>query len=507
MSGWFEADKNGLAKQAKERGPAFVFVELVANALDERFSGVTKVDISVEPLAGRPYAIVRVEDNSPRGYGDHFAHAWTMFAESYKRSNPQQSGQFNFGCKLWLSLCQSASIATTSGTVVFDEDGRHEHPRQKREVGTVVEGIMYAKRSDLEELERLMLALILPEGVTVTFNGRTLEHRRAIKTFEDTLPTQYPDDEGVMRPTSRKTTISVLEVHDGETPMLYELGVPVVESPCNWHVNIGQKVPLNKDRDNVTPIYARKVKTHVANNMVNNLSAADARWAQDVLADGDAKVETINTILDKTEGKNRVVFDPRDKEANARAQAEGATVIPGNRYTKEQWEGIRRAGETPAAGHKFATPKPWSDDPNAKPADFLDESEWTAGMKRVAEFSKWVAKETIGVDYLGVAFALRFNDNSVSACYGRVGTNIGKLEFNLANVGKDWFDRLTDRKIELIVHELAHHLVSSHFNRERNGRDGEQEGINYFYDACCRVGVQLASLAIRQPEKYQCFVA
>lgn len=503
MSQWFDADKDGLAKQAKERGPAFIFVELVANALDERFSGVTQVDVTVEPLPGRPMARVTVQDNSPRGYGDQFPHAWTLFAESYKRGNPQQSGQFNFGCKLWLSLCEQASIATTTGTVEFGPEGRQVYPRRKRDAGTLVEGLMYLKRSDFEDLEKLMKALLLPEGVTVTFNGQVLEHRKPLKTFKETLPTQYPDEEGVMRPTARQTNISVYEVRNGEQPMLYELGIPVVESPCKWHVSVGQKVPLNKDRDNVTPIYARKIKTFVANNMVEDLTPDDARWTQDVLADPDAKPETINTILDQTEGENRVVFDPRDREANARAQAEGATVIPGNRYTKDQWEGIRRAAGTPPAGQKYPTPKPYSTDPDADPAQLIPEDEWTPGMRNVADFARWVAKECVGVNILDVNFVKEFGTN---AAYGKRNLAHGSLDFNMKSLGKAWFNQIGERQIELIIHELAHHWVASHFNAEYNGRDGDQPGLKYFYDACCRIGVRLAALALRQPDKYRQFL-
>lgn len=498
---WFDTDKDGLSKQAQEAGPAKVLVEIVSNALDERFSGVTDIKVQVDLVPGRPYATVVVEDNSPRGYGDFIHHAYTLFAESYKRGNPLQSGQFNFGCKLWLSLCSHASITTTSGTVEFNEAGRQFYPRRKREAGTVVEGLMRMTRSDYDEFVKLMHTLLLPEGVTVTFNGDTLAVRKPIKTFEASLPTKVANDEGVMISTTRKTTVSVYETLPGEAPQIYELGIPVVETDVLWHVRVGQKVPLNKDRDNVTPSYARTLKTVVAEAMLDYLSEKDGKWCQDVLADPNASSATINKILDETEGKNRVVFDPRDQEANARAQAEGATVIPGSRYSKEQWDNIRRTASTPSAGSKYPTAKPWSDDPNAKPADFYDESEWTPGMKRIAEYAQWIAKECVGVSYLGVAFARRMNDNSVGACYGRISSVAGKLEFNMANLGEAWFENgVTDRVNRLLIHELAHQLVGSHFNKEAT-----DYGNIYFYDACCWVGAKLAELALRSPERMREF--
>jgi hypothetical protein len=514
---WFDVDKDGLCKQAKERGPAYILVELIANALDERPSGVTNINVVVEPIDGKPYAGIIVEDNSERGYGEQFNNAWTLFAESYKRKNPTQSGQFNLGCKLWLSLCQSASIETTTGTVIFNDKGRKVYPRRKRESGTVVKGTMYLKRDDFVETERLLNSLILPDDVTVTFNGKQLQSHKPIHTFEETLATQKPDEDGVMRPTARKTTISVYEVREGEEAMLYELGIPVVESPCNWHINIGQKVPLNKDRDNVTPAYSRKIKTHVANNMRDDLTSKDGKWAQDVYSDPDAQPETINKILDETEGKKRVVYDPSDLESNVRGPAEGYTVMPGNRYTKDQWAGIRRANEaaggkaTPPAGQMFPTPQAYSDDPNADPAHLIPESKWTPAMRNAAEFSKWVAIECLNVR-LTVNFVKEYNDQ-VLACYSRNNKTSGSMDFNMKVIGRShgntWFDKLdtgTSAPIETIVHELSHHWIGSHFNRENNGRDGNQPGLRYFYDATGRVGVRLAALALREPDKFRNFL-
>jgi len=511
--GWFDVDKEGLSKQAKERGPAFILVELIANALDERPSGVTEINVDVAWVPRRPYATVIVEDNSERGYGDQFADAWTLFAESYKRGNPTQSGQFNLGCKLWLSLCETASIETTSGTVEFTTEGRKVYPRRKRERGTVVKGEQYLPRDDFRTLEQLLHSLILPPDVHVTFNGVRLESKEPIHSFEATLPTKAPDAEGVMRLTVRKTTISAYEVAEGETPMLYELGIPVVESPCNWHINIGQKVLLNKDRDNVTPAYARKVKTHVANNMRDSLTSEDGTWAQDVFADPEAEVDTINTILDKTEGEKRVVYDPSDPESNVRGAAEGYTVVPGSRYTKKQWSGIRRAneatGSTPPAGKKFPTPKAYSDDPNADPAVLIPESDWTPAMRNAANFAKWLAN-AMGIKLM-VNFVKEFGDG-VTACYSRKGLHDGALDFNMKAIkrsyGASWFHKLDGgvrSPEEVIVHELAHHFISSHFNRE-SGLDGDQAGLRYFYDATARVGIMLAKLVLREPDEYKAFL-
>src|SRR6202453_2633169 len=114
---WFDVDRAGLGKQAEQQSKGRLIGELVQNALDE--AGVTQIAVALALVPGRPLADLTVEDDSPEGFRD-LSHAWTLFAESYKRGNPEQRGQYNFGEKLVLAVCESASITTTKGSVIFD---------------------------------------------------------------------------------------------------------------------------------------------------------------------------------------------------------------------------------------------------------------------------------------------------------------------------------------------------------------------------------------------------
>src|SRR5437763_5204885 len=96
---WFDVDKVGLGKQAEQHGKGRLVGELVQNALDE--PGLTQIAVTLALVPGRPLAELAVEDDSPEGFRD-LAHAYTLFAESYKRSNPEQRGRYNFGEKLVL---------------------------------------------------------------------------------------------------------------------------------------------------------------------------------------------------------------------------------------------------------------------------------------------------------------------------------------------------------------------------------------------------------------------
>jgi hypothetical protein len=60
----------------------------------------------------------------------------------------------------------------------------------------------------------------------------------------------------------------------------------IVETHDRWHVSIGQKVPLNKDRNNVKPAYLKAVRTHVLNEMHSSLTEDDANqdWVRQASA-------------------------------------------------------------------------------------------------------------------------------------------------------------------------------------------------------------------------------
>lgn len=489
---WFSTSRSGLRKQVKERGAARIFLEVAAsNPLDEREHGMTSITIQVEPVDGQPLANVVVEDNSPAGFKD-LSHAYTIFAESSKRGNPELRGQFNFGEKQFLSLCRTATISTTTGTVVFNDEGRRKYPRRKRPSGTRIEAVMEITRAELGELDHLLHSLLLPEGVSMVYNGERLECRQPIKEFKAVLPTQVADEEGVMRPTSRTTTVRIYEPRDGEQPYLYELGIPVVETEIRWHVSVGQKVPLNRDRDNVTPAYVQKLSTAVAEGMRESLNKDDAGgWANIVLADKRASTELVHTLLDERFGKVRASYDPTDLEANHTGPIKNdGTIIHGRHLTKEQWANAKEKGAIKPAGQVWPTPKPYSDDPNAPLAKYVDRKDWTPGMVRFHDYLCWIAEELLGVTKLTVSFPLEMN---ASACYGKQSDSTATIDFNVGDIGLSWFDKIGVEQDELAIHELAHHRSDSHY-------------ADKFYDACCELGAKLKQLAMNQPDTMASFV-
>lgn len=104
LKDWFEVSKEGLAKILERKGKEFALFELLQNGWDE--PGVTKVSVTLE-YRGRNKALLAVEDDAPEGFKD-LSHAFTLFADSTKKSNPEQRGRFNLGEKLVLAICDES---------------------------------------------------------------------------------------------------------------------------------------------------------------------------------------------------------------------------------------------------------------------------------------------------------------------------------------------------------------------------------------------------------------
>src|SRR5207249_2606775 len=158
MRSWFEVDKQGLAQVLDRKGKEFALFELVQNGWDE--PGVTKVSVTLESQ-GRNRARLVVEDDAPEGFKD-LSHAFTLFADSAKKSNPEQRGRFNLGEKLVLSISDEVTIRTTKGGIRFDAEGRHSL-RSRQPVGSRIECVLRMTEDECSAVQSQVRSLISPE--------------------------------------------------------------------------------------------------------------------------------------------------------------------------------------------------------------------------------------------------------------------------------------------------------------------------------------------------------
>lgn len=466
---WFDVDKLGLAKLLEKRGKAFAVFELLQNAWD---TNATRVDLNLDPIASSPFVRVTVEDNDPEGFSK-LEHAFTLFAESDKKSDPTKRGRFNLGEKLVLALCRYASIKSTKGMVEFTDRGRHTSVKTRREVGSCFVGEMRMTRDELADVRAKLKTLLPPANVGTYVDGERLPPRPFFRSVGHvTLETEISDAEGFLRKTKRQTSIAVYAVLPGETPHLYEMGIPVVELPGDcWHVEVLQKIPLNVDRDNVTQAFLRSVRVEVL-NVTTDLLTADAAaqpWVNDAAGDERVSSEAVTKVLDLRFGSKRVIADPSDPEGTKLAMSQGYTVIPGGALSSDVWLNVRRFVAALPAGQVTPSPKPYS--PDGDPEKVIPRKDWKPEYELYYE---WVRK--LGVLLLGSPVETRFvREPNVSwrATFGGL-----LMALNVSKLGPLWWSE-QEEMLSLVLHELGHHYSGDHLSSD-------------YHRAICDLGARLA---------------
>lgn len=468
---WFDINKEGFRKTLERRGKAFAIFELAQNPWDE--DGTTEVSITL-PRPEHGKSVLTVTDDAPQGYRD-LSESYTIYAESYKKNDPTKRGAFDVGDKCVLALCEEATITSTTGRVTFDRDGtRRRTSAVKRERGSEFRAELKLKISDWDEMRSGALKLIPP--VPTFFNGTQIAPRTPLGSWVATLPTVKADEEGNLRPTERKTTISLYAVEPGETPRLYEMGIPVVEFDCKYHVSIGQKVPINVDRDNVPPSFASRVLVEVLNHTAESLSEEEAKQNWVTSGASDPRCKVIKTVMDTRFGKDRYSYNPNDPESNKIAISKGSMVIHGSVLPAGMWENAKRDG---AIAPPPPSPKAHFSQSGRPP---IERDKWTNGMTEFEQFAIRFARVVIGK---AVCVTFYSESDHWKACYGDNGLCVAKKNCG----GNRFFDGGSEAHyrdwVELLIHEFAHDSVSDHLS-------------NDFHEECCRIGATYAAHLQRQ---------
>lgn len=483
---WVRVDLEGLAKTLGRNGKNLILSELLRNAWDE--TGVTEVVVSTSKMSGEGTSDlyrITVSDDSPDGFRD-LADAYTLFAESYKKDDVEKAGRFNAGEKFVLALCESARIQSTSGTMRFNAEGRHEDRSETTKRGTVID--LFVKMTDEEHEAMMQFAdtLIAPPTTRVltTINGKTLGHDYLrVAELRAFLTTERTDDNGILRRSKGKTRVHVYRPLDGEPARLYELGIPVQEIDCKWHIDVQQKVPLTLERDAVPPSFLREVHVLLLNELVGELTKDDAaeNWVRDGAGSRYAHSDAVEKVMDLRFGTRRVAYDPSDPEANRIAVSKGYTVVSGGSLSREEWRNVKAFESIKPAGQVTPSYNPYSKD--GRPAEYLPESDYSEGMRNIVDYI-----ETLGRLLLQRRVRVMFETGRMLAPFSaNYGKESATFTFNYDRCGRKAFDKLRsdDWLNGLIIHEFAH---------DKGGHLTES-----FEDALSDLGAKLTQLALQKP--------
>ena len=453
---WFEVDREGLRELQEGKPKHHILRELIQNAWDEDIN-TCEVFLSWED----GLASISVTDDSPEGFRD-LSHAYTLFAPTYKRAEPEKRGRFNLGEKQIISICEEAYISTTKGTVTFTKKGREESEKC-REAGSFVYINVRMTREDYDELYEVINTYLPPANIKFMLNYETLHHRSPDQTFEAVLPTEF-EENGIFHKTRRKT---IIDVHKSDKPQLYEMGIPVTSINSKYSIDVQQKIPLSVDRDTVPVSYLKILYAEVLNHTFEDLKPDESSevWVREATSSKKISKEAVKTVINKRYGDKVVVANPRDRNSIDEAISRGFKVIHGRELSKDEWQNVRDAEAVQSSSDLFPTEV--VDGTYVKP---------TPDMSKYANLAKKIAKRVFGID-IEVKFA---ESDGVTAQYGD-----RTLTLNVKATGKAFFESLSIPLIDLTIHELAH---------ER----GNHTEHNY-HQACTKLGAELTMIALKDP--------
>jgi hypothetical protein len=435
---WFEVDAEGYRKAIVGRGLSRLLMENISNAFD---ANCKTLDVTIKRRARSRLCEVTFEDDG-EGFSD-IKLAYTFFADTDRRADPTKRGRFTVGEKNVLVMTSKAAIESRNKRLAFDKKGRHLGTLRKPRQGTLVKVLLHMSLDDEQSVLERLKQVHVPSGVTYRVYGSPVLSPLPIKSFVATLDTPIRVKDGSMRIRSRATEVRLYQgttsLDSGVGGYLFELGIPVQPIACAYDVDIQQKIPLSQERDMVSDRFLQKVYAEVLNATIDELPenhAADA-WAKLAVEDPRCLSDTVAKLAKKRFGDHAVLWSS-DTRANERAIGEGYQLISRGTLSEAERDRFEEAGLKHSSQVFGAIPRS------------PDNVEPTPEMLSIAEFAKALAKELIERDIQVGFYSLP------GAEYGAEYDD-GQLHFNVANLGKTWFDQaITPHVVGLIVHELGH---------------------------------------------------
>lgn len=333
----------GLRELEGAREPWRLAAEPVVNVFDEFRRGEPDrrpnvCHVTLEKSTKPRGVLLRVVDDGP-GFAQ-IEDAWTLFGSTSKRDDPGVSGRFNFGEKQLFAAAIEATVWSNEWEVRFAAGKRKTIRHKTISPGVKIEAVLPWSVNDIDSAVENLRSMRSPEGLCLSVNGEPVYPRLAKHRCAVTLPTVRMAD-GVLRPSTRRCPVDVLDANGGE-PMILELGCPVAslaESGFPWSLDVGQKVPLPTSRDVVSPAYVARliggVVEAAAMDGVRLLSedqqgAGFLKESMDWIREPDALAVAVGHVYG--EDAVRVSSDPL---ANAEAVQAGRALVSGRHFTAE----------------------------------------------------------------------------------------------------------------------------------------------------------------------------
>lgn len=474
MNNWFEVSKEGLKALQAGKSKTFIINELVQNGFDEEITQC-KVDI----IYGKDITEIRVSDDSPEGF-KNISHAYTLYADTYKRQDPTKRGRFNLGEKQVIAICEKAFVETTKGTIIFDENGRHESDI-KTDHGSIITIWVKLNRQEHDELLNHTKTLLVPSHIKFIVNDEIIKSKPVLKSFNCSLLTEILEND-VMRQRWRQTQVDLVS-HNDDISYIYEMGIPITSTDCPWHINVQQKIILNIDRDNINGRYLKDLYSKVLNNAYDDVEEAESSslWVRTAMKAKTTIKEAVENIMTKRYGEKHCIANPSDKHSVEDAISHGYNVIYGSEMSKEEWSNVKEQTDIQSTSQLFG---------HNEIAAGKVVTDVTTNMKQFVTYAKNIGNKLLGINikviFVDVPDCVTIADYNREAKVFRV--NIGHKY-----IRKGFFDKpISDITTKLIIHELSH-------------EEGKKLGhIDYTYQEMqSTLGAKLTMLALKEPEFFE----
>lgn len=452
----FEVDVKGYRQLNSRKPKQFIIRELLANCFDEKITEC-KVKLSYE---GRKATIV-VEDDSPEGFID-LRHAFTLYADTRKRSDLNVRGRFNEGNKFAISLSDYSRIITTTGAVEFDllEEERRTL-RRTRDIGSEVMMVVKMTKDEYTQCIAYCYNIMPPANIKFILDIENPSEETApinffykepFKIFRAKLKTEVKDNEtGEM-----KFTLNEADVHihkkDATNGVAYvfEMGIPICEIDCDFSIDVQQKVPLSQDRDKVDGKYLKNIYAEVLNQTHEEIteSTASNSWVRSAIETGKVTKEAVDNVVEERYGDKVVIANPFDKVSIDDAKANGYRLVYSSELSGEELNSIKAHGAISTSsdlfGHTYGV------------GDHVTPSKTQLKVFALAE-----RISTLFLPFKASSTIVRMKgSNSPLATFPVKGTLI---TFYDNMIPKEWWEADENgfvklKMLDLIIHEMCHHF-------------------------------------------------
>jgi len=447
---WFDVDKDGLKEMFANFPPERMVSELVQNCWDTA-GKLCAVTIKQDAKTTK----VIVEDDNPDGF-KNIRDAYTLFGSTEKRSDPTVRGRYNLGEKLVIARAISASVRTTTGTIMFNASGRHAAKDGTDKGSKVIVTLPRWSDKELNQALAFLCALYVPKGIKYTLNGERLKYVKPLKEISTRLSTEYVKTvkgQQMMTKTSRRTKVWFYHKRQ-EKAHLCEMGIPVCTIGGTFDVDVQQKVPLSQDRTLVPQSFLQDIYAEMLMALHDRMKPGDLGQSHVRMAMEDDRMdpETAANMFHQQFGDNAVI-QSHDPDSDQEAARSGATIVSSRTFGSGVNHKLRAGG--------IATTK----ERFCRDRDELEKTGLPEGFREV--------KDSPARDHLRkyVQFLCRrFYEKNVVVIYATWNSfttmafysHGQSITFNVKLLKKAALEQPVSKLTSIVLHELAHCMGTGH---------------------------------------------